>query len=667
MLPAELLKLAAPLVSGQRAFDDVTAVTGYHRIQASPGFRKAARYCLDSLDSAGLEPRLVSLPADGATAYWTCRAPLEWDCRQAVLTLLGAGQDEVLADYSVRRLHIVQRSGPTPPGGIEAELTAVDRVTDADAWDQAAVGGKVVLVNGDMDRAAFEGASRGALGFINYGMRAFPPARPEGDLPDALQYTAFRLEGGIPAHFGFVVSPRTGQRLRRLIAESRDKGTPLPKVRALVEAKFYPGTLEIVEAVLPGSLAGEIVIIAHLCHPHPSANDNASGCGALLEAARALSIMAASGHLPEPRRPVRFLLVPEINGTYAYLARHEQLLAGMLAGLNLDMVGQCQARCGSVLTAEYPPRALPSFTGPLLDSILRSAAPSAPNWAHTGLNPSVKLGTTPFSGGSDHWLFSDPTVGVPMPMLIQWPDRYYHSSEDTIDKVDPAMLGLVSLVTAIYAAFLSGAGYPEAVWLVNQLGARLSGELQALAEAGLASDAVDVDEVDRRLAFHTGRRLLDLETVKGLVRPAQAEPVTELLAVAREEALQALTAAQCRLRRLTRALHVERGLCTAPAAGTGRPALPALVPVRLHRGPVDIQAQLRRLPPDRRAHWQSRLRDTPAREAFFSQVLFWADGRRKLDEISDALAMDAGVRDDELLTALFEFLAEAGLIRQDPA
>ena len=42
-----------------------------------------------------------------------------------------------------------------------------------------------------------------------------------------------------------------------------------------------------------------------------------------------------------------------------------------------------------------------------------------------------------YSGGSDHALWLDPGIGVPCPLLIQWPDRFYHSSLDGPGRCDP--------------------------------------------------------------------------------------------------------------------------------------------------------------------------------------------------------------------------------------
>ena len=105
-----------------------------------------------------------------------------------------------------------------------------------------------------------------------------------------------------------------------------------------------------------------------------SANDNASGVGVALEAARTLQRLIAAGQLPQPRRSIRILLIPEMTGTYAYLASHEDHIDKMLAGINLDMVGEKQELCQGPLVAEYPPEASGSFVGDLAAAILQAVA-----------------------------------------------------------------------------------------------------------------------------------------------------------------------------------------------------------------------------------------------------------------------------------------------------
>src|SRR6185369_16691866 len=83
---------------------------------------------------------------------------------------------------------------------------------------------------------------------------------------------------------------------------------------------------------------------------------------------------------------------------------------------------------------------------------------------HYGL---VRHAEVPYSGGSDHAVFVDPSIGVPCPLLIHWPDRYYHSSYDTADRVDPRALALSVRCAATYAWTLATTGADEAAALAE--------------------------------------------------------------------------------------------------------------------------------------------------------------------------------------------------------
>jgi len=76
------------------------------------------------------------------------------------------------------------------------------------------------------------------------------------------------------------------------------------------------------------------------------------------------------------------------------------------------------------------------------------------------------------SGGSDHHEFDDSTVRVPCAMLLQWPDTFYHTSMDTIDKVSTDSLKRVGWVTALAALTLANADVEEAILLAQQTQSR---------------------------------------------------------------------------------------------------------------------------------------------------------------------------------------------------
>ena len=102
-----------------------------------------------------------------------------------------------------------------------------------------------------------------------------------------------------------------------------EKGGPV-KAHGYIKAELYEGFLDNAVATIPGETDEEVIVIAHICHPEPSANDNASGCGAAMEAARAIKKLIDDGVLTKPKRTIRFTLVPEMAGSYSYLAEREE-------------------------------------------------------------------------------------------------------------------------------------------------------------------------------------------------------------------------------------------------------------------------------------------------------------------------------------------------------
>ena len=108
--------------------------------------------------------------------------------------------------------------------------------------------------------------------------------------------------------------------------------------------------------------------------------------------------------------------------------------------------------------------------------MLRLLAKGLGNLARNYSNSSFRCSVTPYSGGSDHNIWGDPSVGVTCPMLIQWPDRYYHTSEDTIDKVDPEMLAVAGILTATYLYTAATATAADAAYVAGQAAAGFAGE-----------------------------------------------------------------------------------------------------------------------------------------------------------------------------------------------
>jgi hypothetical protein len=216
----------------------------------------------------------------------------------------------------------------------------------------------------------------------------------------------------------------------------------------------------------------EILLVAHLCHPKPSANDNASGAGLLLEIARTLKALINSRKLRRPDRTIRFLWVPETLGSVAYIARHEDVADKMVAGIDLDMVGQNQELCKSTLNVDRTPDSLPSYLNDFVFSLVEQSVDEFDAKTHFGSGSTFRYRMNTFSGGSDHAEFSNSTSHVPCLMLLQWPDLYYHTSMDTIDKVSEDMLKRVGWITTVAALTLASANHEDILLLTNLTSSR---------------------------------------------------------------------------------------------------------------------------------------------------------------------------------------------------
>ncbi len=631
--------------SGKAAYQAVADISRYHRIQASPGFRQAAEYAYEKLTEAGLQTEILSYPANTDTAFWGARSFQEWDARAGTLHLIEPeDQARKLADYRETPISLIQRSIAFDG---EVEVVAVEKGEKAEEYEGLDVTGKVVLTRGNVHRVHdLAVLRRGAIGILFDGMAESEPARPVWELPDIIQYTSFWWRSDVRKCFGFALSPRAGEQLRRLIRKRQEDGKEPVRVRAHVDARFYDGTLDVVSATIPGESDEEVVLVGHLCHPQPSCNDNASGAAAVLEAARALQNLIASGKLSRPRRALRFLLLPEMSGTYAFLSANEPRIPQMIAGLNLDMVGQDQSKCGSSFLLESPPGALPNFALDLLACLREMLFTEGKTHAKTGGFPLFRHAITPFSGGSDHYIFSDPSVGVPMPMIMQWPDKFYHTTADTLDKVDPAMLDKVCLLSAAYVYWLAGAGEPEARWLALEMSARFRQRVIKMVQ-GAATDAGEKRALHRQLEYQVEQHRKALASLTRLAPVDASDWQTNDGAFAQAEFARAAD------------LLTEGSDDVEENAQAAR-----LIPRRLFRGPLEVGTYASRLDEAGRDEWwelgQRIWKKTSRTAPTLAQ--YWADGQRAIAEIGRLIALETGQEATSALVEYFRFVERLGLI-----
>ena len=448
--------------SGDRAHDFVSRLALGDREQASEGYTRAAEWVVGKAKAFGLEQVAIErFPCNGKIEYFGQLMAPQWKVKKGELWLTSPFQMKI-ASHEEQPMSLAEGSTSAE---VEAELVDIG-VGTADADYAAGVKGKIVLTSG-RPLAVYERAvtKEGAAGIISCWSAPdwdYLNRRP-GDFPDQVGWTRIPRDAAAGAgHFAFAISARRAQELRVMMQQGKAL-----RVRAVVDAELVPGHLEVATGLIPGSTYPdeEIIVTAHLDHYKPGANDNASGSAAILEMARTMRELVGNGSLPPPLRTIRFMWVPEYNGTYAWLAAHLNDPVKRIANLNFDMVGENVAKTNSLLNLNYTSDSNPSFLNALMESVVDFAnrfnseryPPQMDLYIGSlaGSRDRLSCRMSPYTTGTDHELFNDLKMGAAT--LSAWPDNFYHSSEDAPDKVDPTQLhravviGLAGAATLAYA------------------------------------------------------------------------------------------------------------------------------------------------------------------------------------------------------------------------
>ncbi|MBM3291355.1 DUF4910 domain-containing protein [Candidatus Bathyarchaeota archaeon] len=662
-------------VSGEIAFFHVSEIVQHHRIQVSPGIRDAVNYSVNVLKKYGLKAEVKSWPSTGKEFAWSSQMPLEWSCEDAELKLIEPPENaRTLARFIENKISLIQRSHPTPKKGVEAEIIIMDKGEEETEYKKIDVTGKIILTNGDVARVNELAVQKyGAIGIICDGMFVREPSLKEGELDDALKYTSFWWSGGEKPCWGFVLSPRQGRLLRRIVEKTK---SPV-KVWAKVDSKFYPGVMEDAIATIDGEGNEEVTVVAHICHPQPSANDNASGSGAAMEAARALNKLITSGELDRPKRKIRFTLVPEIAGSYPWLVENERRLSELIAAINLDMVGENQILCGGPLIMERTPEASASYVNTLLEVIYDEVKKEVKNLSGSASYPLFKHVVTPYSGGSDHGLYSDPSVGIPCPMIIQWPDKFYHTSFDTLDKVDPEMLRKVALITATYAYYIANASIKDALWLANETAnrekIRFLQKFQGEINKAIEGDEITVNQVlsklKNRTEYWAGRAITAIQSVKTLApNNKELEKIceqyaTEMIDVNKKEFKKSMTAINLILK--TKGLAFEKS--KKKRLSKNEKDAKNIIVQRIFKGTLSTRYWMKKLTSQENEAWREYGKLHPDGRSITGISLYWCDGKRNLLEVSNMVEYETGKTDTEYLLKHYQLMEKIGLVKLVPA
>jgi aminopeptidase YwaD len=441
---------------GAAPYENLRALTRLHRVPATLQFDQAADFILQRAQEYGLKDvHAEQFPIDGQIHYGLMRSHFAWTVESASLWQVEP-QHTLLGDWSTEPIRLADYSHTAH---VEAPLIDVGLGTSEADYAGKNVRGKIVLADGVLSLVQHLAVAKyGAAGIVS-------------DMPN--QTTAWSgLDTGIvrwghldalqPLGFAFMISRAGAGDLRK---QMREHAVVLS---AQVKAEVGPGHWTVVTGVIQGTDAdadaGEIVYSCHLDHQRPGANDNASGCVTILESARMLNRLILSGRLARPRRTLRFIWGPEVEGTMAYLSAHPDIRASLRADVHMDMVGGDPFKNKSVLHVTATPWSLPSFITDIGDNFAEAIRDAATAYTEdgshvreavveerdgaSGTRNAFFVDETPYAEGSDHDDYDSSTIAVPSLYLRDWPDIYIHTDHDSLEQIDATKLRRVALLGA---------------------------------------------------------------------------------------------------------------------------------------------------------------------------------------------------------------------------
>ncbi len=588
--PEPLARALKNEISGDRAFNVVRRLTPFHRIMGSRAYVEAAEMLAGLAREAGLRNvSIVRQPFEGG---------LSWDARTARLSLV-TPEERKIADFGdvAVSLAVFSRSAH-----VTAELVDILDSSPA-ALKDIDVAGKIVLTTAAPSTAIRNAVwERGALGVVSCG-GIHPEAR--FDTPDQVAY--IKVPAAVPAGkaqpWSFMISPRQYDELQALLRKSAAAGAKVT-VRADIDTEIRePAAQAFLWAEIPGSEIHhqKIVLTAHLDEESTSANDNGSGCGALLEVGRALNALIESGQIPRPRRDIVFWWPNEHWSEYQMLRDRPEERRSWFASLNMDMVGARQSLGSRVQHVIRTPDSLPSWLNDVAESLTEYLVLS-----HTGSLAAEEAGTPqpfskpilaflgsrerydammmPFSDGSDHEVFCEGVVRVPAVGLINNPDPYFHSSDDDLWNIDRTQLQRNAFLVAAAALFAANAGEADVPMLTNEVYSRAVRRLGGNLNTALAHAREGRSETPQA-SFDDARNIVDraaerergaLESVLAFTSPAAPGAARVRDAV---RSLDRLAGEMRRTLEAERPAAAGRGIAAAaPPSGTVERSLAEMVP-----------------------------------------------------------------------------------------
>jgi aminopeptidase YwaD len=644
-------------LDGEKAKQHVVELSKFHRVQGSPGYHQAAAYVLAQLKSFGFTDKtayIESYKTDGDVSYQTWQSPPGWDIEAAELSIMGS-TEEKLVSYQEVPVSLMPYSNP---GDVTAEIVFVGQGTSDDDYKGKKVKGKFVLATGD-------GGEVHRLAVIKYGAKAvvcYPDNARSKEHPDMIHYTGLwpRKEELKKTTFGFNISNAHGEKIRTML----DSGTTVTMHGWVKGTGLTSSTMEVVVAYIPGKSnpAEELVFSAHLDHPTPSANDNASGSAAILDIARTLRQLIDQNKIKQPNRSLRFLWVPEWYGTMAYIDAHREL-AGLaekgkvLGNINLDMVGENPELLHSKMYIIQTPYSVPSCLNDVVVNMAEMVDKLniiSPNGSRSAFNFRV----VPYSGGSDHMMFLDRKIPS---VMLGHSDYTHHTTYDTPGNVDPTELKRSEMIAAGSLLYLANLSLPEGEDLMDLLKANSYspfGELlRKMRSIAYAADVKDMpvvwgennNRIIQLMTYYDTAAASILRFISSPNLKTQADQMNAHLGKRFEHLLA-----------YAKTFGENKGY-SGDAPTPLSPKLDNRIPIRLTRGPLDFRLPESKLPPKEAAWYASKEFSLTPDQRF--ELVNFIDGTRTVSQIRFIMIAEFSRIPDAVIAHYLEDLVKVGVVK----
>ncbi len=426
----DLIETVLNEVSGKQAWDWVAKISQYNRMRGSRDYHEIVERIIKELKEYGLDEVIIhKYPADGKSKSWEWVAPLGWEVSFGELTLLDPVQENICR-FRETPMCVV---GYSKSCDVTAELVDVGKGSREEDFAGKDVKGKIILMEAPELFIPPLYVKKGAIGLILY-----PSPEKVTGFRDLTNYNRFPVKLDIlkETTFGFSISHEKALYMKHLL----EKG--LVKVHAKIDAQVLEDKqMEIISAAIRGSEKPEeeVILSAHLCHAAAGANDNASGSAGLIELARSLKNLIDNKALPRPLRTIRFLWIPEFDGSWPWAKEHVDKVKNALCNINLDMIGEHPLKIGQPFNLCLSPYSRPSIFNDMLKYFTKVIANHPKGIAINGTKVPMRYRILPFSGGSDQQVFIDSAIGIPGTMFGH-EDPLWHTSLDTLEYCDSTEL-----------------------------------------------------------------------------------------------------------------------------------------------------------------------------------------------------------------------------------